>query len=501
MKKKRLVTGIIVLMAVSLIIIIVLQCIHIINSYNESKNYIKNSIDKAVEITIHTLRKRDAYMYAYNKMGLEYNENSEINNIPVDPLLLELGIIPFVQNDNFSRQNTYIQDNINPLPDNASQVEEYVKKIIRSEPQMKVEQLVMQIESEFLNNKVPIENRFETNTISNILLQSLSSSGLNLEFEFAITDHHSNIRLQSENFDLSKIKVTDVYKYNITPQNILQAQNYIVIYFPTLDKHTIDSVFTQLATSLSLTLLFIITFSISLFALLRQKKISEVKNDFINNMTHEFKTPIATIKLATASLKNAKTKDNQDITTNMLDIITQETSRMNHHIEQVLQMALLDKKNLEITKHKEDINEIIHDVVINSELVVSEKGGNINLITIDENVFLNVDRELMSNVFSNLIDNAIKYSKGAPEIKVTTFIEGKKFHIAFKDNGIGMSKEYQEKIFDKFFRAPTGNIHNTKGFGIGLNYAKEVVFAHKGDITVRSSPGKGSTFTVILPMK
>jgi two-component system phosphate regulon sensor histidine kinase PhoR len=218
-------------------------------------------------------------------------------------------------------------------------------------------------------------------------------------------------------------------------------------------------------------------------------------------MTHEFKTPIATIKLAAASIKNEKTRSNAVATDHMLDIITQETTKMNHHIEQVLQMAVLDKQNLEVNKTKEDINEIVSDTVENIELVIEEKGGNITLNICNDNIIIPVDRDLITNVISNLLDNAIKYSKEIPEIVVTTYVKSDKYHIDIKDNGIGMSKEVQNKVFDRFYRAPTGNVHNIKGFGLGLNYAREIVDAHKGSISVKSTQGKGSTFTVSLPLK
>jgi len=189
------------------------------------------------------------------------------------------------------------------------------------------------------------------------------------------------------------------------------------------------------------------------------------------------------------------------VMSNMLEIITQETNRMNHHVEQVLQMAVLEKQNLEVKKNKESINDLVNDTVNNIELVVSEKGGSVKLNACAEDVYLNIDRDLMNNVISNLLDNAIKYSHDNPEITVSTYVKGDKFNIAIEDKGIGMSKEVAGKVFERFYRAPTGNVHNIKGFGLGLNYAKEIVVAHKGTITVKSSPGKGSTFTVSLPLK
>jgi two-component system phosphate regulon sensor histidine kinase PhoR len=468
---------------------------------------IERSVSEAIAQTIFTLRKHDALRYAYDKISSN-GQNLNFNKIPIDPQLLQLSITPLQQiTDLNNKPNSYYDKNINGIPgsivstlktDDLEQIEKFVHQLL-NERQLRFEQLMMQIEAEFMQNAIPIENRFDVTTISNILQKSLLSYGLDLDFEFAITDDDYNIKLRSENFDISRKK--EFYKYNMAPENIFSNPNLFLVDFPNKNMYAIESIHGQVITSILFTLLFIATFGISLYALIRQKNLSEIKNDFINNMTHEFKTPIATIKLATASLKSTKYSDNPKVLSNMLDIIAQETSRMNHHIEQVLQMAVLDKKNLEVKKHKENINEIVQDVINNTELVVSEKGGTITFISIDDNVFLNVDRDLLTNAFNNLLDNALKYSKDTPEIKITTFIERDKFHIAFKDNGIGMSKEAQAKIFDRFYRAPTGNVHNIKGFGLGLNYVKEIIIAHKGTINVRSCPGKGSTFTVILPLK
>jgi two-component system phosphate regulon sensor histidine kinase PhoR len=498
MKKKQLITGIIILMSVSLLCILVLQYIHIRNSYNKSKELIERSVSEAIGQTIFKLRKHEALRYAYDNMNKK-DPVGNLNKIPIDPRLLQLGIDSFRQTMIGLNNTPSSYYGISSFKTNdLEKIEEFVHQLL-NERQLRFEQLMMQIESEFMQNEIPIENRFDVATISNILKKSLLSHDLDLDFEFAITDDNYNIKLQSENFDMSRKK--ELYKYNMAPENIFSNPNLFLVDFPTKNKYAMESIHVQLITSTLFILLFIITFGISIYALVRQKKLSKVKNDFINNMTHEFKTPIATIKLATASLRNMNNSDNPKGISGMLDIITQETSRINHHIEQVLQMAVLDKKNLEILKRKEDINEIIHNVISNTELVVAEKGGSITFVSIDDNVFLNVDRDLLTNVFNNMIDNAIKYSKDAPEIKITSFIERDKFHISFRDNGLGMSKEIQEKIFDRFYRAPTGNVHNIKGFGLGLNYAKEIVSAHKGDINVRSCPGKGSIFTVILPLK
>lgn len=505
MKKKRMVTGIVLLMSVALILIIAMQTIHLINAYNKSREIIDRGISEAISRTLVTLQKHDAVFFVYDRLN---QNNRTVDSIfPVDPYLAQLGLNPAFNQG--MTQGMQIQIHSTPGTDkmtysfysgftDLAAVESYMYQQF-NQGNIEFDQLVMQLETEYLQRQIPIEQRFDSETVSEILEKSLLSMGLNLDFEFAITDDFHNIKLRSEYFD--KTRIPDCYRFNMTPGSLFSNPDILMVDFPDKDKYALESIFAQLATSVFLVLIFIITFGISLYALIRQKKLSEIKNDFINNMTHEFKTPIATIKLAAASIKNEKTRSNPAVMSNMLDIITQETNRMNHHVEQVLQMAVLDKQNLELKKHLESINDLVRDTVNNVELVVAEKGGTVNLNICSEDIMLNIDRDLMTNVLSNLLDNAIKYSHEAPQITVTTFQKSDKFHIAIEDKGIGMSKEVVSKVFDRFYRAHTGNVHNIKGFGLGLNYAREIVMAHKGIITIKSSPGKGSTFTVILPIK
>lgn len=507
MKKKRIVAGIISLMSVSLILIIALQTIHLINAYNKSREIIDRGLSEAISRSLVTLQKRDAVVFVYDKLN-QINKSSD-SIFPVDPYLYHLGLNPTFTQISGGGMHIQIQSAPGMYSDKLTysiysqsadiqDVESYMYQQF-SDQNMGFDQILLQLEAEFMQRQVPIERRFDTKTVSDILKKSLLSVGLDINFEFAITDGDSNIKIKSDNFDDSE--TDNVYKFNMTPGNVFSNPDVLLVDFPDKDHYALQSIYAQLATSTFLTLLFILTFGAALYALIRQKKLSEVKNDFINNMTHEFKTPIATIKLAAAAIKNEKTQANPAVMANMLDIITQETNRMNHHVEQVLQMAVLDKQNIEVKKQSENITELVTDVVNNIELVVKEKGGKVKLNHCTENVMLHIDCDLMTNVLSNLLDNAIKYSPNSPELTVSTFIKNDKFNISIEDNGIGMTKDVINKAFDRFYRAPTGNVHNIKGFGLGLNYAMEIILAHKGTINIKSTPGKGSVFTVVLPMK
>jgi two-component system phosphate regulon sensor histidine kinase PhoR len=237
--------------------------------------------------------------------------------------------------------------------------------------------------------------------------------------------------------------------------------------------------------------------------MLRQKKLSEIKNDFINNMTHEFKTPLATISLAVDALRNEKVVSDKEKMSYFSTIIKEENKRMNRQVETILKAALLDKQEVQLLLRPLHAHQVIKDVVENFTLQLEEKNGKAELLLNAENDLIDADEVHFANLINNLIDNAIKYSKDdqPPMIKIATQSTTKTIVIVIEDNGIGMNKETVKRVFEKFYRAHTGNLHNVKGFGLGLSYVKTMVEAHGGDIKVDSLLGRGSTFTIEIPLK
>ena len=252
--------------------------------------------------------------------------------------------------------------------------------------------------------------------------------------------------------------------------------------------------------SIIFTLIILAAFYLTVRTLLAQKKLSEIKSDFINNMTHEFKTPLATISLAVDALKNEKVQQDKEKMQYFSGIIKEENKRMNKHVETILQAALMDKQELKLNFKQLHAHEIISRVVDNFRLQLEDKQGRIELTLNAKEDLVNADEVHFTNLVSNLIDNAIKYSKENLHIRVYTHCTHRHFIFRVEDNGIGMSKESVKRIFEKFYRAHTGNIHNVKGFGLGMSYVKTVVDAHKGRIRVDSTLGKGSVFTVEVPI-
>ena len=248
------------------------------------------------------------------------------------------------------------------------------------------------------------------------------------------------------------------------------------------------------------TIIITTAFFITVRTLLKQKKLSEIKSDFINNMTHEFKTPLATISLAVDALKNEKVSANKEKSDYFTGIIKEENKRMNKQVETILQAALLDKKEVQLNMKRLLAHDIIINVLNNINLQVEEKGGKIDVELEAENDLIMADEVHFTNVINNLLDNAVKYSKDNLHIKLSTKNAGNHLKIKIEDNGIGMNKETLHRIFEKFYRAHTGNVHNVKGFGLGLSYVKTMIDAHHGSIKAESVLGKGSSFTISLPL-
>jgi two-component system phosphate regulon sensor histidine kinase PhoR len=247
--------------------------------------------------------------------------------------------------------------------------------------------------------------------------------------------------------------------------------------------------------------LILFCFSYTIHVILRQKKVSEMKTDFINNMTHEFKTPIATISLAADSISSPKVIQDEGKIRRFLGIIRQENKRMLQQVEKVLQMAQMDKMDFQLKLSPVNIHDLIHQAVDHLTLQVQQREGHIAVQLDATQPVMEGDQTHLSNAIYNLLDNANKYSSETPDIRISTVNLNGAIEIMVEDKGIGISKENQKHIFDKFYRVHTGNVHDVKGFGLGLSYVKAIASAHHGSIEVRSEPGKGSRFSLTLPLK
>lgn len=253
--------------------------------------------------------------------------------------------------------------------------------------------------------------------------------------------------------------------------------------------------------SFILTLILILCSAFTIFIIFRQKKLSKIKNDFINNMTHEFKTPISTISLASQMLKDNSVETTQSFIDHIAKIINDESKRLTYQVEKVLQMAVFNEARMKLKLKPISVHKIIQNLLPNFTIRVEDRNGNMyQNLDASQDVIM-ADEVHVSNIISNLLDNAIKYCKDSPEISISTRNKDKGIVISITDNGIGISKEDQKMVFERFFRVHTGNVHNVKGFGLGLSYVKKVVDAHNGEVNVDSVLEKGSKFEVYLPLK
>jgi len=351
----------------------------------------------------------------------------------------------------------------------------------------------------------PLQQRVDLTHLNEILKEELVQNGVDTKYEFGIfnqfTKELSNYK--SKKFDIAKTKDHQPFQVNLFPRDIFRGISPydLVIYFPDAAAYIIKSQGLMVSLSAIFTLFILVTFFITMRTILNQKKVSQIKTDFINNMTHEFKTPIATISLATDSILTPTIIGNQDHVRNFLKIIKEENSRMNSHVERVLQMSQIEKKDFSVVKASKDIHELILRAVDNMQLLANETGGNISTsLKAELSVFL-VDEIHFANVVVNLLENALKYAKEKPEVLISTSNTSNGIQIKVADKGIGMTREQQNKIFEKFYRAAGGNVHNVKGFGLGLSYVKAVIDAHHGSISVKSKINIGTEFIIQLPYK
>jgi two-component system phosphate regulon sensor histidine kinase PhoR len=326
----------------------------------------------------------------------------------------------------------------------------------------------------------------------------LLASGIETPFEFALIRGDSIV-----DGVYSKVRTKDFsespYKVNLFAEGLLMKGETLSVVFPRKANYVLGSMGLMLGGSGLFLIIIISTFALSLWFILRQKKTSEMQADFINNMTHEFKTPIATISLAADTIANNRVISDEDKVRHFIGMIKKENSRMNRQVETILQIATLDKHEMDFKFSETDMHEVIRQAIETIEIQVSDKGGVIRKYLDAEKSVIAGDAEHLRSLVHNLLDNANKYSDGLPEITVRTRGNNSGIFLMVEDKGIGMSKAVQHRVFERFYRETTGNIHNVKGFGLGLNYVKAITHAHGGTVTVESEQGQGSIFTVFLP--
>ena len=525
---KRIFVLLLVLMSVSLIGIIFIQYFFILKNYEENNKQFSINVNYVLEETTSDVERNEFRKYVRKFRDLIANEalvdvdTLSIQNLIIidenpekrETIIYKNGVIE--ENLIIPKTKSYYDDIIDVISDRenisikrlSNQREEKVFSNRRIEDNLSPEQFLLKVgkiskskevlfESAYndISKRNPIEERIgDINKFEQIIERNLERMNINLDFEYAIFDQDSITKISSEKFDLSNQSYSSLI---FKDENDLS--NYsLKVAFPGRTPFLLGSLVSVIITSIIFTSIIIIAYVTTILLLLRQRQISQIKTDFINNMTHEFKTPIATINLALSAIKNPKTIVNKEKVKKYLQMIYDENNRMHDQVENVLMISHLERNQLNIEKTKQDINEIIDLAISHVSLIVENNNGNIITEKDADNSMVIGNETHLINVMVNILDNAIKYNDNSPEIFIKTLNIGSRVLIEIKDNGIGMSKAVQSKIFEKFYRKQTGDLHDVKGHGLGLAYVKKIIAYHNGNINVDSAVGKGSKFTIQL---
>ena len=512
---------IIFLMSISLIGIIAVQIFWIKNSIELSDNQFKSDVNAAlikVSENISDRELNDFYRlysslsenrdniteselktYFYQQIDTTKQETFEY----AQTILEENYKFPveFFENDSIEFKKLYSKEEVtivkNVISDRDIESLTPTESFVKHKELENLGKLLLNNQSQIMNSRLPILRRISNQEITLNLRRELAQREIKTPFKYGVYNNDFATKLKSGYFRLDADKT---YKVPLFVDNEGQSEYQLYVSFPEKEKYLLSAVWKILVPSMLFILVIILAFISSLYQMIKQKQISEIKTDFINNMTHEFKTPIATINLALDAIKNPKIIDEKDKVLRYVKMIRDENKRMHAQVENVLRISKLEKNQLDVSKEKQDIHDLIEEAVTHVELLVNSKGGKIKL-HLDASLSEVLANDFhFTNVIVNMLDNAIKYSEEAPIIDVYTENTPKNIIIKIKDNGIGMNKNVQKNVFRKFYREETGNIHNVKGHGLGLAYVKKIVENHQGIVFVESEKGKGSTFSIKLPL-
>lgn len=519
---KKIFILIVILMSISLIGIISVQVYWIKDAIKNKQEQFKNNVTIALARTSENIKERE-----YNEFAQNYKEFFENNKFRTDA---ELKTFLFQQIDTASKTkftfgSSILEERIK-LPGEFVDNDSIIMKRYSGKEDIMFSQIMKSSNQDFKssvnesrysifrdysswNNKeiarafrqsknifIPIHQRISNKELNNRLKEEFARMNITQDFKYVVYEDGLATQLKSGYFNIQPEDIN----YPLLEDDEGNSKYKLYIKFPNERKNLLSGMMKVLILSLFFIGIIIAAFSTSLYQLIRQKKISEIKTDFINNMTHEFKTPIATINLALDAIKNPKIISDEEKVKRYVQMIRDENKRMHGQVENVLRISRLEKNQLDISKDAVDMHDIIEEAIEHIQLLTDDKKGSVTTH------FEAISTEILGNQFHitnvvvNMLENALKYSEKAPKIDVFTENTNKYFIFKIKDEGIGMSRNAQKYVFDKFYREHKGNIHNVKGHGLGLAYVKEIIDNHHGTVHVESEKGKGSTFTVKLPL-
>ncbi len=348
----------------------------------------------------------------------------------------------------------------------------------------------------------PIAERADSGKVATYLRMELANNGLDLPFEFAVVNRQGAAVYHSAGYMPEQVGDDNMFVQTLFPNDTRNLMYYLKVYFPTKRDYIMSSL-NYIIPAFIMTFVLLVVFVITIYLIFRQKKLTDMKNDFINNMTHEFKTPISTISLAAQMLNDSSVRKSSNMLEHISNVINDETKRLRFQVEKVLQMSMFERQKATLKLQDVDANTIIENIIHTFKIKVEKYSGHIEAVLKAEQSIIHVDEMHFTNVIFNLLDNAVKYRREDESLKLsvtTRDVSGGRLEVTVADNGIGIRREDLKKIFEKFYRVPTGNLHDVKGFGLGLAYVNKMVRELGGQITVESELGQGTRFIITLPL-
>lgn len=520
--QKRTLWIITIILSSTLICLILVQAYWINNAIKIKEVQFQQLVNKGLDNIVKEIENREMVYKVVNEMepyqdvspsghpSINYRSNSLIQSafgLSAIDEEKEVFVIHNTDSLNISSQLKLLGNNVMQLNnksafplDNASKQETFGNLKLNIDFNEKLNNKTVFVENvvnKLIQIDIDLEDRIDKETIEQIINNVFQDLGIDLEYEYVVAKNKYKAVYNSKNY--SATDKSKKYSAKLFPNDIQDKNNLLFIYFPEQRNYILKSTGFMAFSSASLTLIIILGFAIAIHIMFKQKRLSQIKNDFVNNMTHELKTPISTISLASQMLKDDSIPLESKNISYISNIIDDESKRLSYQVEKVLKTALFDQGQIKLKCREVNVHQLIENVIKNFDIQVKSRKGELTKKLEAQNPILFIDEVHFTNIIFNLLDNAVKYSNEEPVIVVSTVQKKNGLSVFVTDKGIGIKKQDQKRVFDQFYRVSTGNVHDVKGFGLGLSYVKKIVEAHNGEIILKSEYKKGTTFEIFIP--